>query len=196
MSIRGAMALAVLALAGCGGPTMSVDVARYDLGAGGPGPVTALPLASVEVQAASWLAGPEMHYRLAYAEPLRRLAYQESRWAAPPAELVSTLLARRLGGGHGSGCRIYATLDEFEQRFDDARASRVALELRATLASARGGDALAQRVFRIDRPAASPDARGGAAAARDAALALADELAAWSGDLARNKAELAARCRN
>jgi cholesterol transport system auxiliary component len=61
-----------------------------------------------------------MHYRLAYAEPLRRQSYRESRWAAPPAELLESVLKRRHAAAeaNGPGCRLHLVLDEFEQRFD------------------------------------------------------------------------------
>ena len=69
------------------------------------------------------LNGPAMHYRLAYAEPLRRLTYAESRWAAPPAELLQAFLERRFfafpdADASGNGCRLELVIDEFEQRFE------------------------------------------------------------------------------
>lgn len=78
--------IAGLILAACGGGAVTKEVLRYDFGsvaAGGGGAVPRVSLAMVDVQAASWLSGPDMHFRLAYAEPLQRRSYSESRWAAP-----------------------------------------------------------------------------------------------------------------
>ncbi len=191
--------LAGALLSACGGGPRVSEPSRYDLGV--PAAAAApwrLHLGATDVQAASWLASTAMHYRLAYAEPLRRQSYGESRWVAPPAELIENFLKRRqvAAEAHGPGCRLQLVLDEFEQRFDDPQGSQMVLEARGVLLPARGSDMLAQRGFRILKPARTADARGGAAAAREAALALADELAAWSNELASARAAVAERCRN
>lgn len=187
--------LAAALLSACAAGQRAAEPVRFDLGVVASGAAWRLPLAAIDVQAASWLSATSMHYRLAYAEPLRRQSYNESRWAAPPAELLEAFLKRRQGSteGGGSGCRLHVALDELEQRFEDARSSRTVLEVRATLLPARGSDMLARRSFRIQKPATTADAQGGATAASDAALALADELAAWTGGL---DPSLVARCRN
>lgn len=190
--------LAAALVTACGGGARPTEPTRYDLGAPGSGAAWQMPLAGIEVQSASWLSATAMHYRLAYAEPLRRASYVETRWAAPPAELLEAMLKRRQASvdGSGSGCRLQLALDELEQRFDDAQSSQVVLEARAVLLPARGGDMLARRAFRIQKPAASADARGGVAAAREASLALAEELASWTNGLAQGKAGVGERCRN
>jgi cholesterol transport system auxiliary component len=187
--------LAAALVSGCAGGPRQAAAVRFDLGTAGAGAAWRVPLAEIDVQAASWLATTAMHYRLAYAEPLRRLDYNESRWAAPPAELLAAFLKRRQASVDtgGPGCRLHLTLDEFEQHFEDSQTSRMVLEARAVLLPARGSDMLARRGFRIQKPTATADARGAAAAAREAAVALADELAAWSGGL---DPVVVARCRN
>jgi hypothetical protein len=64
----------------------------------------------------------------------------------------------------------------------------VRIELRAVLLPAQGSDMLARRAFARNGRLPAADARGGAGAAREAALAVADEIAAWTNDLARDKA--------
>lgn len=187
-------------LMACGGNLRTAEPVRYDFGVlAGNGPEPRFPLAGVEVLAASWLSAPDMHFRLGYAEPLRRRTYAESRWAAPPRELLETFLKRRLASGRthadGTGCRLHVALDELEQRFDDAQNSRFALEVRARLSPVRGSETLARRVFVISRPAGSPDARGGAMAARETVQALADEIVGWLGDVTREKPAIIERCR-
>lgn len=194
------MLLLGLLLAACGGNVRVGEAVRYDFGhvSGGTAAMP-LPLAGVSVRPASWLAGTAMHYRLAYAEPLRRQAYGESRWAAPPGELLATLLKRRLVStpieAGVTGCRLQVALEEMEQRFDDVHSSQAVIVLGAQLFPARGTEVLARRTLRGERPAATADARGGAAATRDAALALGEELAAWLAAMAREKPAIVERCR-
>jgi cholesterol transport system auxiliary component len=197
--------LAGMLLAACGGNVRTAaETARYDLGDHTDKSTAAwsgarIPIATVDVQSASWLANQSMHFRLAYAEPLRRQSYAESRWAAPPAELLERVLRRRVVFGQpdfsGSGCRLHLVLDELEQRFDDAQASRIVLEVRAVLTPVRGADILSKRAFLIQRPAAAATARGGVAAARDAVQGLADELGVWLDETAREKPAIVERCR-
>ena len=193
--------LAGLLLAACGGNVASTEVARYDFGTlAGKWPETRIPIATVEVQAASWLAAPAMHFRLAYAEPLRRQTYAESRWAAPPADLLEAFLKRRIVFGQadfsGAGCRLQLVLDELEQRFDDPQRSQMVLEVRALLTPLRGAEILSKRAFLIRKPAAAADARSGAAAAGDAVRALADDLGGWLEQVAREKPAVVERCRS
>lgn len=200
-----AIILASLLLAACGGNVRTAEPARYDFGAQAArnaeaGPVSRVPLAAVEVQTASWLAGPTMHFRLAYAEPLRRRSYAESRWAAPPGELLEAFLKRRLIFGQGdfsaTGCRLQLVLDELEQRFDDPQKSQMVLEVRALLTPLRGTDILARRVFLIRQPAATADAGAGAAAAHAAVQALAADLGAWLDEAAGARPAVVERCRS
>lgn len=192
--------LAALLLTACVSNVRPVEPAQYDLGnLSGQWGGSAVPIAVIEVQPASWLAGPELDYRLLYAEPLRRQSYAEARWAAPPAELLERFLKRRIVFGQadfsGSGCRLNLALDELDQRFDDARSSKQRLDVRATLSPLRGGALLAKRAFLIEKAAPSADARGGVAATREAVQALADEMGNWLAALAAASPELAARCR-
>ncbi len=200
MMTRLVTVIAALLLVACGGNVRTAEPVRYDFGSlDGSAAASRLPLAAVNVHAASWLGSPAMHFRLAYAEPLRRQSYVESRWAVPPAELLAALLKRRLVFSRsepgGAGCRLQLVVDEMEQRFDAPQQSLVVLDVRAQLMPRRGAEILSRRTFRIQQPAATPDARGGAAATRDAAQALAAQLAGWLGDAAREKPAIAERCK-
>ena len=195
--------LAGLLLVACGGNVGTTAMARYDFGnaaAKGTGAWSAsrIPIAAVEVQAASWLAGPAMHFRLAYAEPLRRQSYAESRWAAPPADMLEAFLKRRIVFGQpdfsGTGCRLQLVVDELEQRFDNPQGSQMVLEVRALLTPLRGTDILSRHAFLIQKAAPTATAAGGVTAARDAMQALADELGGWLGDLSREKPAIVQRC--
>ena len=200
MMKRGAMVLAGLLLAACGGNVRTAEAVQYDLGnLSGRWAGSRIPIAAVEVQASSWLSGPAMHFRLAYAEPLRRQSYAESRWAAPPAELLERFLKRRIVFGQpdfsGTGCRLQLVLDELEQRFDGPQSSQQVLEVRALLTGLRGAETLSRRAFLIQKPALAATAGGGVAATRDAVQALADELGAWLDEAGREKPAIVERCR-
>ncbi|MCK9382863.1 MAG: PqiC family protein [Sulfuritalea sp.] len=201
---RAVSILAGLLLAACGGNVRTAEVVRYDFGSLAAKVTESwtgsrVPVATVEVQASSWLAGPDMHFRLVYAEPLSRRSYAESRWAAPPAELLEAFLKRRIVFGQpdfgGAGCRLQLVLDELEQRYDDPQGSKQVLEVRARLTPLRGAETISRRTFLIQKPAASATAGGGAAATRDAVQALADDLGTWLETAGREKPAIVERCR-
>lgn len=204
-----ASACAALLLAGCinlevGGKAGRTNLAYFDLaGAASAGGATlrAIALRSVDVVAPTWLDVPAMQYRLAYADPARRASFIESRWAAPPPELLQQVLRRQLSGAESRGapgpCRLQIEVDEFVQVFDSPQSSSGLIELRAALL-ARADAPLARKAFRASRPAQSADARGGvaalAAATGDLATAIRDWLDAPGSDSANGVAN-AVRCR-
>lgn len=192
--------LAGVLLAACGGNGRTSEFARYDFGdLPGKGSGSRVPIATVEVQAASWMEGPAMYFRLGYADSLRRQSYADSRWAAPPAELLEAFLMRRMVFGQadlsGAGCRLQLVLDEMEQRFDDPQRSQVVLQVRALLASSQGAEILSRRVLMVRQAAPTPSAAGAVAATRDAVQALAGELAAWLDEIGRDRPAIVERCR-
>ena len=186
-------------LAACvGNPPQQTDIASHDLGVLPADALPAgLPLAALEVRAVAWLEAPALRYRLAYADATQRHAYAASRWAAPPAALLERYLQRRIALDAAGGCRLHVALDELEQRFAAPQASAVVLEARAMLLPPRasGIAALARQPFRIAQAAPTPDARGGVAATRAAAEALAGELTRWLGELASRQPVLAQQCK-
>lgn len=192
--------LATLLLAGClGSPPRPVDIALHDLGdvAEARLPV-AVPLAGLRLRAAYWLDSPVQHYRLSYADATRRHAYAESRWIAPPAELLERHLQRRLAfaqPGAGPGCRLVLQLDELEQRFASPQSSQVVLEVRANLLPRHGEEPVARRAFALRQDAPAPDAKGGVRATRAAADMLAQDLTRWLAELARERPQAAAQCK-
>jgi len=193
-TMRGLFGLTLaLLLAGCVPNTVRQgDMATFDLG--DPlGGWQAPALRGVDVAAPSWLGTAAIQYRLDYSEPGRRRAYGESRWAAPPAELIEQSLRRRAlaaDAGAALPCRLRVDLDELVQAFDGARSSRVVLAVRATLLS-RSEQALGTRSFAIERPAGA-DARSGVAAAALSAQELSARLAGW---IDAEKSALATRCK-
>jgi cholesterol transport system auxiliary component len=190
-----------LFLSACvGNPPRPDEIAYHDFGdMPGNAPAFDIPIAAVEVRAAAWLDASAQLYRLAYADNTRRHAYAGSRWVAPPGGLLERLLQRRIAFAQpdqrGPGCRLVLALDELEQRFTAPQSSEAVLEARATLLPLHGEAALAKRAFRIVKAAPTPDARGGVAATRAAADALAGDLARWLGDLARERPQAITLCK-
>ncbi len=198
--MRGMLVLtAALLLGGCVANTVRQDEAAvFDLGETA-GPWQAPVLRGVDVAAPSWLGTAAMQYRLAYVDGSRRRAYVDSRWAAPPAELIELALRRRavastaVGGAVSVDCRLRIDVDEFVQTFDSAQNSRVVLAVRARLVS-RNEQPVASRAFTLERPAASADARGGVVAATAAVQTLGGEMSDWLAALAGEKSALVTRC--
>lgn len=186
------------ACAGSGGNPAVVG--HYDLGtAPRLSGAQALALRSIDVHAPSWLASPAMQYRLAYADAGRREAYAESRWAAPPAELLEVALRRRIASGESdvtsAGCRLRVDLDEFVQVFDTPTDSRAVLEARVLLQAPRSDQMLARRSLSLAKPVAGADAKGGVAAFASLTTELSSDLAFWLLKLTRETPALAERCR-
>lgn len=171
-------AVLVLLLTGCAGGLRPAAQAAYDFGPAphAEGAVSAL---RIGVTAPSWLADTAMHYRLRYAEPAQRRQYAESRWAAPPAELLAHQLGRRLAGADFSPrCRLSVELVELEQVFERPDASHLRLAVRATLTPAVTAAPL-QTDIDLAEAAPTADARGGVAAAGQAVERLGARLADW-----------------
>jgi cholesterol transport system auxiliary component len=180
LAAAGACAVLLSACGGLGKPP--IEQALFDLGVAEPLAMTGdrRPVA-LEVRAPSWLTTSAMQYRLSHVDPQRRLAYGQSRWVAPPAEMLTLALDRALlaPGNGGSGCRLRIHLDELLQVFDSNQHSHVRLSARASLLPQRGETPVAGRDVAVQVAALSADAQGGVAATRTAVRQLAGELAAW-----------------
>ncbi|MBS0317855.1 MAG: membrane integrity-associated transporter subunit PqiC [Proteobacteria bacterium] len=184
-----------IAAAGCTVLDKPQRAQVYDFGAvpadaSAPATADALPpLALAAVDANQALDGLAVLYRLDYADPQQLRRYAQARWSAPPAELVRQRLREILGrqrtvldpGTAASPLLLRIDLDEFSQQFASPQQSAGVIRLRATLLrlSATGAAPVAQRSLRIERPAASPDARGGVQALAAATDAAAEQIAQW-----------------
>ncbi len=166
-------------------------LALFDLGPSprlstvGAKPLALPPVLWVDVSAPSWLSGPGIAYRLDYVDPLRREVYRDSRWAAPPAALLTERLRQRLAAeaGHSAGpsapalpAPLRLELEEFGQSFASPSESQVRIRLRA-----RFGDGAAQRqqVFDWVQAAPSADARGAVQGLSQGSDQLIEQVLAW-----------------
>ena len=194
--VAAALLLAGCALGGRSGPPATV----YDFGPPAQRAATAPASLAVEVRAPAWLDGTAIAYRLAYEDPLRLREYSGSRWAGGAAQLLAQRLRQQLGATAANGavdCLLRVDVQEFTQVFDTAERSRGVVQAEAFLLDA-GRRILARRVFSVERPAASQDARGGAAALVAASGQLGGELASWlvESDGARSCAPAAGNARS
>ena len=194
----------VLMLGACSlGPPQKDAAATYDLG-GLPAPTTGQPrirasLLVHAVAAPSWLESYSIVYRLNYQDAGRQLTYANSRWAAPPAALLTQRLRAQLAAASDGGIlsvgdsaraeyALRIELEEFSQVFDTAAASRGVIIARASIVNVTRRALHAQKTFAIDRPAASANAEGGVRALTLASGELIDAVVAWTAaSLAQDK---------
>ncbi|KVE38148.1 ABC-type transport auxiliary lipoprotein family protein [Burkholderia sp. TSV86] len=192
-----AAVLALSSVAGCANTGAALTNVRYDLGparpavSAGSGPA----LKVLDVGAADPLDSDRFVYRLAYADAQRIAVYRDSKWTAPPAQLLTQRLRAALSqrgavlGGEDSvrAPVLKVELAQFEQVFDGRSQSHAAVTARATLT--QDGKVLGQRTFVARAPASTPDAAGGAAALATASDDLVDQLVVWLGTQAGGAAQ-------
>lgn len=164
------------ALAACAGP--QAPLRSYDLGV--EAPRAQLPaLRALSVRAAMPFDGVEMHYRLAWRDAAELASFAQSRWAAPPAELVRRQLFRALPSAGMAPCSLDIELHDFSQRFSARDASEARIELAAMLAA--NNSRVAVRRVSVEEPGAGANAASSAAAFTRAADRAVGELAGWIG---------------
>jgi cholesterol transport system auxiliary component len=150
-----------------------------------------------DVSQPSWLRTRDIFYRLDYLSPSRRQHYALSEWVANSGELVTFRLREAVASANAGftlqtstgvgagGYVLQANLEEFTQAFMTPVKSQCIVELRATLL--RTADQIvAQRLFRIEIPAQTPDAIGAALCLASAVNQEADDIVEWlSNEVAR-----------
>lgn len=163
-------------------------LAIYDFGPGAPSLLAAprkLPLA-LEVRAPLWFDSLGIDYRLAYVDAARLREYARARWAGPPAQMIQQRLSQQLGlsvaGQSQSRCLLRIEITEFSQVFATPDESRGVLQGRVVLLD-RSRRQLAELAVNLEKPAPSPDARGGVAALTDVVARLATDLSGWEKQL-------------
>lgn len=171
------------------GPTAFFDLgAQPDAPRAGADAATGLDLRSVEVFSPSWLDRSSLQYRLAYLSASRRQHYAESRWVAPPGELVELAVRRAVlpheGADSTGGCRLRLDLDEFVQSFASPERSSGLIEVRAALLAPRTDLPLARKRFVVETPAPSADASGAVEALARGVREFNAQLRAWIAGLA------------
>lgn len=142
------------------------------------------------VTAPSWLDSPALLYRLAYHNAARLDAYADSRWAAPPAALITLRLRQALSTAsdtakgnptpqNGAPDRLRVDLEEFSQVFDAPQSSRVLVRAHVSLIQKNAQTPLRERTFSLERQAPTPDATGAASALRQVSDEFIDAVLNW-----------------
>ena len=191
-------------LAACSiGPAPKDAASAYDLGAA---PAAVQSQARIKssllvqpVGAPSWLDTYSIVYRLNYQDPARQLTYANSRWAAPAATLVTQRLRAQLATVSDGGVLSLADsaradyalridLEQFDQVFDSADASRGVIVARASIVNLARRSLTVQKTFTIEKTATSANAEGGVRALAAGSNELIDAIVAWTAaSLAQDK---------
>lgn len=191
-----AMAVA-LTLAACAGGLPRSNMAVYDLGSPASAG-SAVPLVGrIEVASPSWLAATAMQYRLPDGVAQERRVFAESRWIAPPHELIEATLKHHLLGGDVQGrqhCLLRVEIDEFVQVFDAGGGSVARWSGRVVLQPRHGGAPLARRGYALSEPAGG-DARSGVAAFARLEHRFAQEIGLWLEQVGRDSRPVRDACR-
>jgi cholesterol transport system auxiliary component len=181
MSQRISLLLLLTLLGGCGGlPKPGAPPALYDFGIAATNNQEAVPVRLGRVEAAPGVDGHEMRYRLAYQNPARVFAFNESRWATLPADLVAQRIQSRWVSGSDTKCSLHLTLDVFDQVFESPTTSRGVVQLHAELANGSSHNApRVSTVVTVEKPSNRADAKGGVAALTAATDEAITQLKGW-----------------
>jgi cholesterol transport system auxiliary component len=168
----------LLLLAGCATrPNTAPKI--YDFGLTEQPAQRAVAVTVLEMRAPEWLDGTQMLYRLAYEDPRALSPYGGSRWAGPPAAMLTLRMRQQFGSAPGTKCTLATQLAEFSQTFDSASSSRALLQVQATLGVSSPAPQKVQREFRLEGATPSADAAGGAAAFSQLASDFVRAAEAW-----------------
>jgi ABC-type uncharacterized transport system auxiliary subunit len=144
---------------------------------------------ALEVRAPLWFDSQGIDYRLAYEDVARLREYARARWAGPPVQLIQQRLIQQLGlsmaGQSQARCLLRIEITEFSQVFATANESRGVLQGRVVLLD-RSRQQQAELSLNLEKPAPSPDARGGVTALTGAVDQLAADLANWEKKLLKS----------
>lgn len=169
--------LLVASLLACAGPGKTKqNTAVYDFGL--PIAIAASQRVMAETVVGEILAADEINhqqirYRLNYENPSRVFSYTESRWAATPAELLTSKFGTLIQqGSKSTGCALKLKVQVFDHVFSSPTASEGLVQLSAVLLDRKSRKIIAYELVAEQVAALSANAQGGAKA-----LALAGEKA-------------------
>lgn len=169
-----------LFLSACASGRAQAPVAVFDLGPAAPRLPNAGRWANVglELRAAPWIDSTAIAYRLAYDDPNRLLAYTQSRWAGPVAQLLGQRLRQQLGLASSGPCLLRLEIDELAQVFDAPDHSLAVLQGRMTLVD-KQRKLIAERPLALNWPVKGADAQAGIDAFAQLTAGSAREMATW-----------------
>ncbi|HEY7987135.1 MAG TPA: hypothetical protein VIE17_09465 [Methylophilaceae bacterium] len=167
-------------LSACSGlPKQGPQPALYDFGIATANQ-EAIAVKLGHIEASPGVDGHEMRYRLAYQNPTRVFAFNESRWSMLPADLIAQRIQNRWAPSSDAKCNLNITLDTFDQVFDGPSTSRGLIQLHAELVNGNSHNSpRVSTVIKAEKPSPSADAKGGVVALTEASDEAIAELKAW-----------------
>ncbi len=182
--------LAALCGACVSGNAPNPRATAFDLGmmpATPTGPLTLPALSIARVTAPEWLNGPQMYYRLVYANAQQPLPYSQSQWSMSPARLFEERIKSHISQNGGQVLSssvgiarlpsLRIELDDFTHVFESPERSYA--QLVARVAVLDGRKLLDQKLFQQRIPAPSQDAEGGARAMAQANDMMMADILHW-----------------
>lgn len=170
---------------------VSYDFGLTDFGLA-PAPDTkAVPETKVqvdEVTAAESLNSKHIRYRLNYQNPARVFGYSESRWAAPPTELLSAKIRASSRTILSANCSLKIQLEAFDHVFDSETTSHGIIQLSASLNDKKARKIIASQQFEETSTASTANAKGGVVALNQASTAAIARVLDWGNTMAEKSA--------
>ena len=192
-AFTGAVLCATVLLSGCATDKAPRN-ATYDFGPAAISATTPAPtlgavgaVVVTDVTGSAAFDSERMYYRLNYSNPLQARAYNNSRWAATPLQMITQRFKTRLSQSGAkvltptdasSGIMILRTeVDDFTHNFDSVTQSYGQVVVRASLF--QGHRLIDQKVLNRKTVSSTADAGGGARALATSTDAIAADLVAW-----------------
>lgn len=162
------------------------DITMFAMAPVPPAQNIPISLLLAPVGAAPVYMSKDLLYRLSYAEN-QLYSYGNSKWSAPPAAMFASVLRQAAGSNllvldqsqQLARCTLRIELTSFEQVFTDAKNSHAELGLHFHLMRLRDRRELGSSKLRLEIPAQTADARGGAMALEKASHQAASQIIEW-----------------
>lgn len=185
-SIYAIMILVSVLLSACGGlGKPKPAAAMYDFGLA-DSPTSYSSLLPVDVvTSVQALQHQHIRYRLAYDNASQVFAYAESRWTAPPAELMNQMVHATVSAPVLNGCHLAIQLTVFDHVFDSPDNSHGRVQMQATVLSKKSRHQIGRKLFQHTLQSKTSDARGGVSALSQGSQAVLLEIFEWSNSLAQ-----------
>jgi cholesterol transport system auxiliary component len=114
-------------------------------------------IASVSINAPTWLWDNRIRYRLLYTSPSQIRFYGLDRWIAAPPELLEQVLT---SSGKNPDYTLLIRLQDFEQLFDSSDRARVVLHFFVEAYLLSGKHKIGVQEFYLQKITKTPDAAG------------------------------------
>ncbi len=186
--------LLVTLLGGCIGNKARPNLAVYDFGLAATTANELQPASQFlieDISAPESLNSNRIRYRLNYENAARVYSYTESRWLAPPTELLTQRLKLLVGATtEPQSCMLKIQLATFDHVFDSPDASKGVVILLAELIDTKTRKPVMSQRIEESVAAQSQDAKGGVTALKNAGDKALINTLAWG----KSAAEASADC--